>query len=183
MDNLIYDRTETDVEIALNNPNSTKYLKGAYNFTDLNRVEEWCEFLEKMLNLFGSKLELEIKKDWTLQDTLKLRLSEIDRIRNNVTKLKECCTPLNENAISYDSYFNFEDANLLEKILYDIDKLLKDMNVKGNLKYNVAAALFRGSFEHFKVNTDTIIENKKYNSIMGVGYLLIQNDYITLKAE
>ena len=37
MDNLIFDRLKSDVDTALSNPENTSFLKGAYNYTDLNR--------------------------------------------------------------------------------------------------------------------------------------------------
>ena len=53
MDDLIYDRSASDVETALNNPGSSTHLKGSYNFTDLNRVESWCEYLMNILKKYG----------------------------------------------------------------------------------------------------------------------------------
>ena len=50
---LIYDRTQEDVDYALNNSASTDFLKGAYNYTDLNRIEEWCEYLSQELKKYS----------------------------------------------------------------------------------------------------------------------------------
>ena len=50
MDDLIYDRVLSDVENALNNPGDSSNLKGSYNYTDLNRVEKWCEYLKDILS-------------------------------------------------------------------------------------------------------------------------------------
>ena len=55
MDDLIYDRVLSDVENALNNPGNSSNLKGSYNYTDLNRVEKWCEYLKDILSKFKNK--------------------------------------------------------------------------------------------------------------------------------
>ena len=49
MNNLIYDRTEADVEYAKTHQWEYTNLKGAYNDNDLNRIEEWCEYLKNEL--------------------------------------------------------------------------------------------------------------------------------------
>ena len=68
MDNLIYDRLSSDVDTALNNPDSTSSLKGAYNYTDLNRVETWCEYIENILIEYGFVGGLVLKKNWNIRD-------------------------------------------------------------------------------------------------------------------
>ena len=87
MDNLIFDRLKTDVENALNNPSSTEFLKGSYNYTDLNRVEQWCEYIQNLLNDYGKGISLEIKTNWNLRD-YPTRV-QIDRIRGNIEYLKD----------------------------------------------------------------------------------------------
>ena len=46
---MITDRTLEDVEYAIANPASTGALKGSYNNSDLNRVEEKVEELYNIL--------------------------------------------------------------------------------------------------------------------------------------
>ena len=43
MQELIFDRTQKDV--------LDRAKKGFLNFNDINRVEQWCEFIEKTLNM------------------------------------------------------------------------------------------------------------------------------------
>lgn len=181
MDKLIYDRLRSDVDTALSNPEDVSFLKGAYNHTDLNRVEEWCDFLQTVLRYYGYKEQLVIKKDWNLRDYPTRK--QIDRIRSNIDSLKNYCYALLTETIIYDNTLDYEKANILEKILFDIDKYIKDMTVSTGFNYNIGATLIRGSFEQFSIDTSTIIENKKYNSKVGIGNLLIQDDYITLKTE
>ena len=181
MDNLIFDRLRSDVDTALSNPENTSFLKGAYNYTDLNRVEEWCDFLQTILRYYGYKEELVIKKDWNLRDYPTRK--QIDRIRSNIDSLKDYCYALSTETIIYDNSLDYEKANVLEKILFDIDKYIKDMTINTGFNYNIGATLIRGSFEQFSIDTSIIKETDKYKSNVGVGNLLIQDDYITLKVE
>ena len=87
MDDLIYDRVLSDVENALNNPGNSSNLKGSYNYTDLNRVEKWCEYLKDILSKYGFAETLIIKTNWNMKDYP--TRTQIDRIRHNIDKLKE----------------------------------------------------------------------------------------------
>ncbi len=58
MEDLIYDRTEEDVIYAKLNPNSAKKLKGALNYTDLNRIEIWSLYIQELLNSIGIQVEV-----------------------------------------------------------------------------------------------------------------------------
>lgn len=63
MKSLIYDRTELDVINAKQNPSSDLHLKGNYNYTDLNRLEEWCNYLQYLLSKSYKKVVLNLKLD------------------------------------------------------------------------------------------------------------------------
>ena len=89
MDNLIYDRLSSDVDTALNNPDSTSSLKGAYNYTDLNRIENNCKYVMNLLNnsgLFYYPIIVETKTDWTMKDIPHIK--DINRIRKNIQLTK-----------------------------------------------------------------------------------------------
>ena len=116
MDNLIYDRTQMD----LTNLTSKAY----YNYTDLNRIEHWCEYLSKILNNYNYFVNISIKTNWTMLDLP--TQSEMERIRENVNRLKEAdfsFTQIPENL----EYMTWQKANDIENILYEIDTLLKNM--------------------------------------------------------
>lgn len=125
MDKLIFDRTQEDVTYALRNPSDATFLKGAYNYTDLNRIEEWCEYLVNILNsYYNYHVSIAIKKDWTMSDFP--TSSEMERIRKNVNTLKQSYfsfTQIPENL----EYMTWQKANDIEKILYEIDKIFKHM--------------------------------------------------------
>lgn len=144
MDNLIFDRLKTDVENALNNPSSTEFLKGAYNYTDLNRVETWCEYIQNLLNDYGKNIELSIKTNWNLRD-YPTRL-QIDRIRGNIDYLKDMLQDLKTETIEYANTLDYEKANALEKIIYDVYEYIKEMTRTLELQYNFGATLIRKKY-------------------------------------
>lgn len=116
MENLIFDRTQNDLE--QNTP------KGYYNYTDLNRVEEWCEYLANLLTSYSYPVSISIKKDWTMSDLP--NTDDMERIRKNVNAIKtafHAYTEIPENL----SYMTIEKANGIEKILSEIDFLTKNM--------------------------------------------------------
>ena len=111
MDNLIYDRLSSDVDTALNNPDSTSSLKGAYNYTDLNRVETWCEYIENILIEYGFVGGLVLKKNWNIRDYP--TRTHIDRIRNNIKTLRDYCRGLETEVIVFNNTMNYVQANFL----------------------------------------------------------------------
>lgn len=116
MDNLIFDRTQQDI-IDLTS-------KAYYNNTDLNRIEKWCEYLANILNEYSYPISITIKKDWQIFDLP--TQSEIDRIRENINTLKQVYFSFTAVPKSLD-YMTWQKANDIEKILYEIDKILKHM--------------------------------------------------------
>lgn len=144
MDNLIFDRLKTDVENALNNPSSTEFLKGSYNYTDLNRVETWCEYIQNLLNDYGKEINLEIKTNWNLRDYP--TRAQIDRIRGNIDYLKDMFQRLKTETIEYTNTLDYEKANVLEKIIYDVYEYIKEMTRTLELQYNFGATLIRKKY-------------------------------------
>lgn len=124
MDKLIYDRTREDVTYALNNPSNQNFLKGAYNYVDLNRVEEWCLYIANILNSYNYNVQVITKVDWNMFDFPTTQ--EFERIKSNVANLKKAYfsfTQVPENL----EFMTIEKANSIEKILFEIDKILKHM--------------------------------------------------------
>ena len=124
MEELIFDRTHADVEYAMKNQESVEFLKGSYNYTDLNRVENWCQYVADRLNEHSYAVDVTTKTDWTMLDFP--TSSDMERIRSNVEKLKN----------AYKSFTNVPDtlnkmdikkANAIEKILSEMDILLDKM--------------------------------------------------------
>lgn len=116
---LIYDRTQEDLK------NNTA--KAYYNYFDLNRIEEWCEYIKEELNTYNYFCNVTVKTDWTMYDLP--TESEMERIRGNVNILKE----------AYYSYTNIpanlekmtiSKANAIEKILFEINDLIYKMTAE-----------------------------------------------------
>lgn len=116
MDNLIFDRTQLDIT------NLTS--KAYYNHTDLNRIEEWCECLAGVLNNYCYFVDIKIKKDWSMLDFP--TQSEMERIRKNVNTLKQAYFSFTQVPGNLEN-MTWQKANDIEKILYEIDMLLKNM--------------------------------------------------------
>lgn len=148
MKTLITDRVELDIIEAKENPSATDYKKGNYNFTDLNRLEEWCSYLQKKFNDNGYKLNLNLKLKYYTYNELKSfkysslkemlfielnrgnwgmtdipTLSEINRIRDNIQTLKNNLMTRSTLTIVKNNTMNYNQANILEQILFELDEL------------------------------------------------------------
>lgn len=122
--NLIYDRTEEDVEYAKNNQDSSDNLKGAYNYTDLNRIEEWTSDIGSLLNSYGYHVSITTKTDWLETDFP--TKAQMKRIRDNVSTLKNAFiayTNVPENL----EKMTYTKANQIEKVLEEIYLLIGNM--------------------------------------------------------
>lgn len=116
MEALIFNRTQNDIEQDTS--------KGYYNYTDLNRVEIWCEYLANLLTSYSYPVSITIKKDWAMTDLP--NVNDMERIRSNVNAIKtafHAYTNIPENL----EYMTIEKANAIEKILNEIDFLSKNM--------------------------------------------------------
>lgn len=116
MEYLIFDRTKNDLE--------QKTPKSYYNYTDLNRIEAWCEYLANLLTSYSYPVSITIKKNWTMSDLP--NTTDMERIRSNVDKIKtafHAYTGVPENL----NYMTIEKANDIEKILSELDFLTKNM--------------------------------------------------------
>ena len=147
MKTLIIDRTQYDVDLIKLDPQNNN-TKGAYNFTDLNRLEEWCSYLQKKFNDNGYKLNLNLKLKYYTYNELKNfkysslkemlfielnrgnwgmtdipTLSEINRIRDNIQTLKNNLMTRSTLTIIKNNTMNYNQANILEQILLELDEL------------------------------------------------------------
>jgi len=95
-------------------------MKGAYNYTDWNRVESAVAQLAEVLGI-----DLETKTDWAIEDEIKY--SDQERYLNNIAILRErggCLvnTPPVPGSLSKLTY---SLANDIEQILVDIETAVK----------------------------------------------------------
>lgn len=128
MDNLIYDRSLQDVMTVLNKPNDASFLKGAFNYTDLNRIESYCKYIQDLTNeiqLLDENIQIPLKTNWKVTDFI--TLVDLNRIRNNVSILLEKLNVIGEE-IEYTATLNYEQANALEKNLFLLKELFNTIN-------------------------------------------------------
>jgi hypothetical protein len=110
----IYDREQSDI--------INKTEKGHYNYADLNRIEQDCEYLAALFNVSITA------KTWVRTDFP--TPTEMTRIKNNITTVRNAyytlpITPTTPN-IPYNTYGK---ANDIEQILNDL-KALYDTNAQ-----------------------------------------------------
>lgn len=138
--NLITDRTQADVnrytELKTKHLHGMTdaekaewetHLKGAYNFTDLNRVENAVEYVANRLTEAGYVLLPIVKKNWTVTD--KPTLEDLKRYMKNVADIRSALTTFETTpeAPTTERRLDFQAANALEQILIDIDDLVSRM--------------------------------------------------------
>lgn len=125
MEELIYDRTQLDIDFDTE--------KGGYNFSDLNRIEKWCEYLSNLLNKLSYNNIIYVKTDWEMPDLMTEQNSpteaQMERIRTNLIALRNAYFTFYETPATPENldFMNFQKANEVEKILFDIDKMLEIM--------------------------------------------------------
>lgn len=118
MKNLIYDRTLKDV--------LEKSKKGYLNFDDLNRVEQWCRYLEEILNRYHYVVNIQTKTNWIRKDFL--NETQLERIKSNVELLKATYISYsNTPTLNHTGNMDYIEQNRIEKILKDLDTILINM--------------------------------------------------------
>lgn len=148
-DELIYDRTQADVTRVkgltqkLIQGTATagetaewlgRRMKGAWNNTDLNRIETWTAYLAQVLRQQGYDAPIKTGKVWQEQD-IPFR-ADVDRIRGNVETLQAGFYALPDwREIAYNNTVDLIQANALEWDLHCIEVWLGRM---------VAAFLYAG---------------------------------------
>jgi len=112
----IYDRTQADVDLIKLDPTNSNN-KGAYNYTDLNRIESNCEYIMNLLNnsdLFYYPINIKVKTDWNVKDIPHIK--DINRIRQNILTLKNGMNLGEEyKEIEFSKTMDYIKANILEK--------------------------------------------------------------------
>ncbi len=138
--NLITDRTQADVDryaelkmkylsgmTAEEKAEWETSLKGAYNYTDMNRVESAVEYVANRLTEAGYVVIPVVKKDWTVTD--KPTLNDIKRYMKNVADIRAALTTFETTpeTPSLERKLSFQAANDIEQILIDVDVLISKM--------------------------------------------------------
>lgn len=113
-------------------PGTTLATRGMYTHVDLNRVESHVEVLASQLRSMGLlHEELSVKTDWTYEHYF--WKNDMVRYLGNIDKLRACVTVKWDTPAtpSINDKFDYEAANKVEKILFDIaDVTLKLIHAK-----------------------------------------------------
>lgn len=101
--------------------------KGAYNYTDLNRVEEAVAYLGERLAECGYTVTLSQMRTWAQGDVI--TLADMAQYLTNVEAIRRALAtfPTTPAAPASMSRLTFSEANAIEQILTDVDTLLDNM--------------------------------------------------------
>ena len=115
IDTLIFDRTQSDIT------NDTD--KAYIDYGDLNRIEEAVQYLSNILNTYGYPNTTNNKTDWNMAEFRKQE--DCTRIKQNYIALKNAY--VSKFTVPNFEWQTIEEANNIEKILVDIEKIIKNM--------------------------------------------------------
>lgn len=137
---LITDRTEADVayvkalsEKGLDGMSDSEKaewvgkMKGSYNASDLNRVGLAVDYLTSRLRSYGILAETAPKTDWATDDAptisqMRKYMSDVEALRSAIAVLPTTpVVPQDMDGLTY------AEANDIEQILTDIDRLITNM--------------------------------------------------------
>ena len=127
----VYDRSEEDVRLARaynrGSPESeAAEYKGTLNASDLNRIENNCEYLSDLLHSCGYTSHVTVKTDWNMTDFP--TLAEFTRIRDNITELMRAYAQAEDMPdMRTDSRTDYVEINNMEFDLYRINEMIANM--------------------------------------------------------
>ena len=127
----VFDRTEEDVEYAkAYNKGSAESeaaeYKGTLNASDLNRIENNCEYLSDLLHSCGYTSHVTVKTDWVMTDFP--TLAEFIRIRENITELLSTYAQAQDMPdMRSDNGTDYTEINNMEFDLYRINEMIANM--------------------------------------------------------
>ena len=99
-------------------------MRGSYNYTDLNRVEDAVSYVAERLKEFGYLLYVPVTRFWTSEDIP--TENDLGQYFNNVAMLRRAVTVWASTPVAPSSIdgFGANEANALEQILIDVDLVL-----------------------------------------------------------
>lgn len=151
--NLICDRTEADIEHwkqlqAKGYANLTAGergewdagLRGAYNASDMNRVESAVTALAASLNAAGYSVMVTTKTDWALTDIP--TPTDMQRYLDNVSAIRSALIILTTTPVAPTTMDGllWSTANDIEKILADVDWLIDQMKANVNAGWAIGTS-------------------------------------------
>lgn len=132
IDDLVTDRTQADVDLVasltakwLDGSISTAEkatwlagLKGAYNYTDLNRVGEAVEYVANLLNSSGRSISVTAKQDWTMADIP--TVTQMRAFLTDLTLLKSNVSSVTDRVPDSMDFLTYQTANAIEQLLINV---------------------------------------------------------------
>lgn len=122
----ITDRTQSDVDYALENQSSASDLKGAWNISDINRVIDNSIYLRDILISYGYDISFTDQTHLTEAD-IPYITSVIKVLKDNVKALVDGFYSSGNPTISYSALPNYTMANDLETNLVITKTLIENM--------------------------------------------------------
>nr|DAG28536.1 MAG TPA: hypothetical protein [Caudoviricetes sp.] len=131
---MIFDRTQTDVNtaktlietkvkkfITLTDAETATLERGTLTINTLNRIENKLAELQTLLNSMGYFTEEFTSTTWTYSDYF--HQADFDKMLNSLNKLKNAFF-VSVTDVPNDNYRQYQTINAVEKILYDIERLI-----------------------------------------------------------
>lgn len=159
LDNLIFDRTELDVAelqavtaklvagtaTAAERAAFLAGMKGAYNYTDLNRVGAAVEYLTGLLASLGYLVPTVPVTDWQEGDIP--FSAQMEQYLANIAALRNRLPYVAPDAPADMTGLTYQEANDIEEILYTLEDVLEAMQAafltrQANTLFMIAGGVF-----------------------------------------
>lgn len=135
IDELVTDRTQADLDrvrelkkkimqgggiYALSDSERAEYFanpqKGAYNYTDLNRVGNATLYVKNFYKMIEGDIDVNPKTNWKVEDIP--TAEQMNTYLNDIKKIKSTAKSTLELPLSMDK-LNYEGANQIERVLVE----------------------------------------------------------------
>lgn len=122
----VYNRTQKDVDYAISQierGNTLSELKGCFNVTDINRIENNSRYIADRLNVLKYANSI-VTQSWDMYDVP--NSTAVARLINNVASLiRAYYSPPNAPSLP-STLLTYEQVNALEKIIYMVKHLIDE---------------------------------------------------------
>lgn len=130
MDDLIFDRSQADIDFAMTLRQANlpiplaDSLKFSYDHRALNRVENYISHLVDYIRDFGFDVEIPVKTWWTKEDQISFEDS-----KRYMANLKELAEALGADDLfpSVLDSLSYMEANHIERFLHGVEPLLDQL--------------------------------------------------------
>lgn len=133
--NPVYDRKQSDVDYAKERIEYFKTnggvtdgvdLKGCFNYSDMNRIENNIQYLHDRLNKLYYFSKMDIVHGWNM-NSVPRKNEDMVRVINNVTLLQSAYYEPMLSVAQPDNLLRFNRVNNLEKNMLYIKEMIDDM--------------------------------------------------------